>query len=185
MRRPIDETYNYTDQTKVGFPFNDAPPCKRRRTIVDAFKTITISTADAAIGSANNGITTDDSHDWVPQNDFMIGADDDDSVVSEGDRPPLSEIEQLERDAMRAIVFGTTQQQHLQPPQDPVEEKISNLIRGSLQQAIIQQETSHCDMDVETSYSRPSVSMQGVERRPRSNSLPKEWQSSDDTMDLD
>ena len=199
MRRPIDETYAYADIDSF-----DLPPGKRRKTILDAFSNITISQGDSLAsntgGSSRSSISSDlnaESCYSLPlPNEFMIDAEDDDDVEND---IPLSDKALLERERniMRSLVFGgPPRSYYLQiPQQDPVEQRISNLIRGSIQEAIRQEPPSQsqskpscgCDMDVETSYSRPSVGLSDEERRPRSNSLPKEWQTSsdDESMDID
>lgn len=197
MRRPIDETYTYTDIDSF-----DLPPGKRRKTITDAFNNIKISQGDTLAKTGGSSSSSDSSavinSSLTLPNEFMIDAEDDDDD-DENDIPLADKaLLERERDLMRALVFGGPPRPYyyLQPPpqqQDPVEQRISNLIRGSIREAIRQEPPSQsnssysCDMDVETSYSRPSGGCLEEERRPRSNSLPNEWHTSsnDQIMDID
>ncbi|CAB9516068.1 expressed unknown protein [Seminavis robusta] len=158
-----------------------APSRKRRRTIEDAFRSISISQnhtnpvpLPVPVGGRLSVVSNDD---------FMIDAEDDDS--DDDDENPLTEKEIAEREIMRALVYGLRPTQPV-PRQDPVERMLQDLIRGSIREAITRQ-TSLCDMDVETSYNRRSATMDFVEqqRRPRSNSLPNEFPlDADAAMDM-
>ena len=206
MRRPIEDTYtfrrNNDNSSALELPL--PPAGKRRKTIIDAFSKIRISpgrestlNTSSGIGDGGNsgdGITTGndpttETHGSVvaPPNElFMINVEDDDDESCQ----PLSEKAKLERDIARALVFGA-RGAPLPPQQDPVEQKICNLIRGSIHKATTQQQekdpsqqqanSSHitssqshiCDMDLETMYNRSSIGLFSDEKpRPQSSSLP-------------
>lgn len=192
MRRDVNDMYEvYGDEDLVP-PLDDTEPSrKRRRTIVDVFQSISLSEHEKDRQSVSPVVTDVErieipSNDIVaaPQDDFMIDAEDDDDESV--DSKPLSLKEVAEREIMRALVYGPSSSsstaQGLQR-QDPVDQKLQDLIRGSIQKAIRQD--SQCDMDIETSYTRPSsMESEPVGNRPRSNSLPNEFTAEQMEMDF-
>jgi hypothetical protein len=168
MRRQHDD--GVTGDDKVLISESLAPSRKRRRTIVDAFEAITLAESNNNESAARN-FDSQERND-IPAtgiDDIMLDADSDDD-----DEASLTSSELAQREIARALVFGRRPFQPVQQRQDPVEAKLHNLIRRSIQEAVNNKQDSQCDMDIETSYNRPSLSLEGfvVNGRPRSNSFP-------------
>ena len=166
-----------------------APSLKRRRTIVDAFESFRIAEDNNNVNDTAARHHVYQEGNTLPSNgidDIMFDADsDDDDDDDDDEEAPLTTHELAQREIMRAIVFGRRPFQPAQQQQDPVEQKLQDLIRGSIQEAVRHKHDSQCDMDIKTSYNRPSLSMEGFvgNLRPRSNSLPNEF-NQDNEMDI-
>lgn len=172
MRRPL----TFVDDYKGN---GISPPSrKRRRTIVDAFGEISlekeIQPSAEWIEEDNNSMHSSEirmrDKDMTMATDPISNYTSDDHIDDDEEQErPLSAKEIAEREIMRQIVFGATSTERRT---DPVDRRLQELIRESFKQDI-KPDTMMCDMNVETSYNRPSPSMvvEG-EGRPRSNSLP-------------
>lgn len=80
------------------------------------------------------------------------------------DEEILTAKDLADREVMRRMVFG-------EETKNPADRRFQQLLRDTFKQGQ-KPDTMQCDMDIETSYSRPSPNMSGVQSmRPRSNSL--------------
>jgi len=195
MRRSVDQALmcEYPHQ-QLGFQLveplknPEAPAFKRRKTIVDAFQNLKIFPAAVDSNVAPGSLRT--HHNWAsgsPRNekeimiDVVASEDDVSTDDSDDDSILLSDQEKLERDTMRSLVLGRTQQERFLPQEDPVDRKLSDLIRGSMKQAQ-EQILNEMPCDMET------VNAESTDQDLKSNCLPTEWQSTDGcdmSMDLD
>jgi hypothetical protein len=143
---------------------------KRRRTIVDAFQNFNLGRSGIPPEAVLGGVADDSS--------LLAGAPetDDHSLTSDSeDAQSISDAGIAQRAVMLELVFG--QEPEAARPIDPVDAKLESLIRDSLHKAVAGEPIAQDDMTIDTAYSRASAlsEFDFIPRRPRSNSLPMEF----------
>lgn len=165
------------------------PPKKRRRTILDAFQSISLfkgeETADKTGGDEEDANSSQAVADWGDGNEVCST---DSSLDDDEDNRFLSDREEVERKIMLELVFGPNSEV-LQFPTNSVDAKLQEMIRQSLQQVSpTDHATTHDDMTIDVVYSRISPIETSSERASiaRSNSLPNIFasaSSAEESMD--
>jgi hypothetical protein len=155
------------------------PPKKRRRTILDAFQSISLFKGEEADKAGGDDEDADSSQAVAAWDDGEEACSTDSSLDDDEDNRLLSDREEVERKVMLELVFGPNSEV-LQFPTNPVDLKLRDLIRGSLQQVSpTDHATTHDDMTIDVVYSRMSPIETAGERvaMTRSNSLPNVFAS--------
>ena len=150
------------------------PPKKRRRTILDAFQSICLYKGEEAVKTGGDDEDADSSQAVAAWDDGEEACSTDSSLDDDEDNRLLSDREEVERKVMLELVFGPNSEV-LQFPTNPVDAKLQDLIRQSLQQVSpTDHATTHDDMTIDVVYSRMSPTETPGERlaMTRSNSLP-------------
>jgi hypothetical protein len=146
------------------------PPKKRRRTILDAFNSICLYKGEEAGGDEEDADSSQAVANWGNAEDACST---DSSLDDEEDNRLLSDREEVERKVMLELVFGPNSEV-LQFPTNPIDAKVQELIRGSLQQVSPTDHAIKDDMTIDVVYSRMSPTETSGERGSiaRSTSLP-------------
>ena len=154
---------------------------KRRRTIVDALQNISLNT------STPQEVEIDDDCSLLAGG--PVSGDDHSLTSDSDDEQLLTEAEKAQRQVMLELVLGGGQSK-AQPPSNPVDARVEEMIRESLRRAVSGDlPFAQDDLTIDTCYSRstPSSEFEFLEpNRPRSNSLPDHNNRYDsERMDLD
>lgn len=196
MMRPVSRTRKRDDDSSCASSAIDsmrpsAPARKRRRTILDAFQSISLFK-----GGESGGEDDDDDAD-SSQAVADRGAGEDaystsSSLEDDEDNTLMSDREEAQRKVMLQLVFGPGSEA-VASPAHSVDVKIQHLIRESLQQATAADYATSDDMVLDPLYTRSSSrsqassTMEDQPSLPRSNSLPtfssESLQSSPDGME--
>jgi hypothetical protein len=150
------------------------PPKKRRRTILDAFQSICLYKGEEADKAGGDDEDANSSQAVAAWDDGEEACSTDSSLDDDEDNRLLSDREEVERKVMLELVFGPNSEV-LQFPTNPVDVKLQELIRESLQHVSpTDHATTHDDMTIDVVYSRMSPTETSGERVSitRSNSLP-------------
>ena len=145
---------------------------KRRRTIVDAFQNFNLGPSIPQEALLLGGVADDSS--------LLAGGPetDDHSLTSDSeDAQSTSDADKAQHAVMVELVFGQKPEGAPAPVLDPVDAKVESLIRESLHKAIAGKSITQDDIKIDVAYSRASSTEEFalVQRRPRSNSLPMEF----------
>jgi hypothetical protein len=157
------------------------PPKKRRRTILDAFQSIRLYKGEETDKAGGDDEDANSSQAVAAWDDGEEACSTDSSLDDDEDNRLLSDREEVERKVMLELVFGPNSEV-LQFPTNPVDSKLQDLIRESLQQVSpTDHATTHDDMTIDVVYSRMSPIETPGERVAitRSNSLPNIFASAD------
>ena len=157
-----------------------APPVsKRQRTVVEHFQSLSISQQS---GDTNTTVP-DTSNNLVETQGSASSLTDDEAMSSEDEQTTI------EKESTRKIMYQLAlgKSPYDARPKDPVDAKLEEMIRRTRLQ--LAQPRAKDDFDF--SYDTSSCAMEEEnipERRPRSNSLPRDWTGSEEeetSMDID